>query len=465
MRRPLSLVSALGSLLIALPQFALAQQAPPNRLTMALLGDAILTRRLSPYKEPQFLSMIDLIRRQDVGIVNFEILAHDYEPAPASESGGTYMRTDPFLVKELTWAGVDMVNLANNHTGDYSAEGGQITRRYVEGAGLVAAGQGDDLQKARAPVFFETAHGRVALIGTTNSGSVQSQAGASIPGVPGRPGMSMLRSGPTTPRTLQRDQLESLRATLKAMGQPVSAPGQPLSVFGQLLSPGDRTANPGPQGPDARDMAELVASVKSARALADYVVVTIHAHSQGAYLPIFARGMIDAGADVVYGHGPHFLTGVEIYKGKPILYSIGDFVFQNETLLRLPFDNYDDYGLGDSVLGGVADFNNRRYGFDPQLGKETTGFPTDRRIWEAVIAVPTFEGPRLVSLELHPIDLGFGQPAHVRGRPMFANKELGKKIIDDIVTASRSYGTQIEWQEARGVAVVRIPPTTPGPRR
>ena len=43
--------------------------------------------------------------------------------------------------------------------------------------------------------------------------------------------------------------------------------------------------------------------------------------------------MIDAGADVVVGHGPHVLRGIEIYKGKPIFYSLANFMFQNETLL------------------------------------------------------------------------------------------------------------------------------------
>ena len=54
------------------------------------------------------------------------------------------------------------------------------------------------------------------------------------------------------------------------------------------------------------------------------------------FLVTFARAMVDAGADIFVGHGPHVLRGVEIYKGKPILYSLGDFIFQNETLLRLP---------------------------------------------------------------------------------------------------------------------------------
>ena len=49
------------------------------------------------------------------------------------------------------------------------------------------------------------------------------------------------------------------------------------------------------------------------------------------FIPIFARAVIDAGADVFVGHGPHVLRGIEIYKGKPIFYSLSNFIFQNET--------------------------------------------------------------------------------------------------------------------------------------
>src|SRR6187402_189145 len=96
------------------------------------------------------------------------------------------------------------------------------------------------------------------------------------------------------------------------------------------------------------------------------------------FLVTFARAMVDAGADVFAGHGPHVLRGVEIYKGKPILYSLGDFIFQNETLLRLPSENYETYELGADAH--VADFNDRRYQNDQ------AGFPADRLIWEAMVA-------------------------------------------------------------------------------
>jgi poly-gamma-glutamate synthesis protein (capsule biosynthesis protein) len=427
-----------------------------GRFTAALTGDAIITRRLSPYKEPQFVDMIELVRSADVSFTNLEMLLHDYEPFPAQNSGGTYMRADPLMAKELVWAGFDMVSLANNHTGDYGALGAELTREHVAEAGLVGAGSGDNLFEAREAKFLETHDGRVALIATSSSITEGSMAGPPRGGVRGRPGLSPLRiiEGP---EMLEREDLEVLRQALQTIGQEVTPEGQPLEVFGTELVPGDETGE-GESRPRAEDMEAIGHVVRNASRLAEYVIVSIHAHNQGPYLKTFAHAMIDAGADVFVGHGPHFLTGVEIYKGKPIMYSLGDFIFQNETLLRLPYENYERYGQGFDRTAWVADFNAERYDND------TSGFPARPEIWESVVAMPTFEGERLVSLELHPITLGFGKPTTVRGRPMFAEGELAEKIINDIIEASREHGTVVEWVPDRGIGIVRIPDMATAPR-
>jgi hypothetical protein len=84
--------------------------AVAQEMTLALTGDAIITRRLSVYDEPDFLEMIELIRGADAAFTNLEMLFHDFEPYPAHQSGGTWMRGDPALLEELTWAGIDMVS-------------------------------------------------------------------------------------------------------------------------------------------------------------------------------------------------------------------------------------------------------------------------------------------------------------------------------------------------------------------
>jgi poly-gamma-glutamate synthesis protein (capsule biosynthesis protein) len=267
--------------------------------------------------------------------------------------------------------------------------------------------------------------------------------------VRGRPGLSPLRFEQT--RVLERGHFETLRTALRSIGQNAPAQGERMSVFGTTVVAGDGAGTR--TTPNAEDMAEVAAVVRGAARLADYVIVTIHAHESAGrnsvaadFVITFARAMIDAGADVFVGHGPHVLRGIEIYKGKPIFYSLGDFVFQNETVLRLPWENFASYDLGDTAQ--VADFNARRYSND------TRGFPVQREIWESVIAVPVWRGKELQSLELHPITLGFGKPTTERGRPMFADAELGRKIINDLIERSRPYGTTIEWRD--GIGVVRV---------
>lgn len=103
--------------------FSKGQDGTGGTFSMALTGDAIITRKLSVYKEPPFLKMIGIICSADVALTNFEMLLHDYEPYPMAESGGTYMRGKPLLANEIKWVGFDMVALANNHTGDYGVRG------------------------------------------------------------------------------------------------------------------------------------------------------------------------------------------------------------------------------------------------------------------------------------------------------------------------------------------------------
>ncbi|MCH7564066.1 MAG: CapA family protein [Gemmatimonadetes bacterium] len=420
-----------------------------QEMTLALTGDAIITRRLSVYDEPDFLEMIELIRGADAAFTNLEMLFHDYEPYPAHQSGGTWMRGDPELVEELVWAGFDMVSRANNHTGDYGVEGLRLTTMYVEKAGLVHAGAGESLAEAREARFLETAQGRVAIISMASTFPDHSRAGEARGSMKSRPGLSPLRY--STTRVATADQLDRLEAVMEEMGvgfnRNPSGARTLRTAFVEGTEPGVITK------PDPEDMAEIAAVVNNASRLADHVLVTIHAHeSKGPrsvpadFVVEFARAMIDAGATMFVGHGPHVLRGIEIYKGKPIFYSLGDFIFQNETLLRLPADNYERYDLGPD--NHVADFNASRY------RNETTGFPVNREIWESVIAVPTFLDGELIELALHPITLGFGEPAWVRGRPMLARGELGQKILNDLIERSAPYGTQIDVRD--GVGYVRV---------
>ncbi len=164
------------------------------------------------------------------------------------------------------------------------------------------------------------------------------------------------------------------------------------------------------------------------------------------FIVAFAHAMIDAGADVFLIHGPHVLRGIEIYKGKPIFYSLANFIFQNETLLRLPYENYERYKLGPNKH--VADFNDTRYNFDKR------GFPARAENWESIIAVPQWKKEKLTELKLYPITLGYGHSRPARGRPKFADRDSSIKIIDHLKKYSEPFGTKIDFKD--GIGIVRL---------
>ena len=446
------------STLLAFPALGQHRSADES-FTMALTGDSIINRSLSVYDEPQYLEMIEILRDADVAITNLETVLHNFEPYPMAESGGTWMRSDPKMAEELAWAGIDMVARANNHTGDYGTLGLELTTKYVEQAGLVDAGVGMSLAEAREARFLETSKARVALISLSSSFANHMRAGRSRDDVPARPGLNPLRL--KTTYVLPEDSYEDIRSAADSLGQFTDLDGQPrgtdedepgqMNVLGRNFAVGE--APRVLREPNEDDVAEIMAVINNASRLADFTIVTIHSHQNGGrrelpddFLPVFARAAIEAGADVFFGHGPHILQGIEIYQGKPILYSLGNFIFQNETLLRLPSDNYERYDLGER--SHVADFNDARYEND------STGFPALQENWEAIIAVPTFENRQLTELALYPIDLGFGKTRQIRGRPILADDELGQKIMADLARLSEPFGTEFEYR--RGVGYVKL---------
>ena len=460
MRRIPRSVVAFALLAIAVAVYA---QAPT--MTFALTGDSIITMKLRVHTDPQFTKMIDLIRGADAAFTNLEMLFHDYEPYPSTQSGGTYMRADPALADELVWAGFDMVARANNHANDYGVEGIRLTTKYVSKVGLVQAGVGESLREAREARFLETDKGRVALISTASTFPDPSRAGVSWGDTKARPGLNPLRF--TTTYVLTRQQFDSLRAALRDArqlgggdgggrgrgGANAEGPVNEMTALGRHYIVGDKTETR--TEPLKEDVEGMASVVRNAAKQADYVIVSSHTHEGGAdrftppeFFVTFAHAMVDAGADMIAVSGPHVLRGVELYKGKPILYSLGDFIFENETLLRQPPENYEPLGMPEG--SGVGDFNDRR------SNNDTTGFPADEYIWESVIAMPKFSGKQLTELKLYPITLGYKKPRPQRGWPMFATAELSRKILADITKFSTPYGTKIDVRD--GIGVVSVGP-------
>jgi len=416
--------------------------------TFTLAGDSIITRRLSIYQEPAFTRVIDLVRGADAAFTNLEMLFHDYEFYPTHESGGTWMRAEPALVKDLVWAGFDLVSRANNHAGDYGVGAMRLTTKYVRESGLVQAGVGESLAEGREAAFLDTPKGRVALISTASTFPDHARASDTRGDVPARPGLNPLRF--TTTNIVTRERMDALRSVARELGlRP--GDGDRLTLWGRRFVVG---STPGVRSePVKADVDAMARVVSSAAKMADYVIVSIHSHENGSdrtlpadFLVAFAHAMIDAGADIFVGHGPHVVRGVEIYKGKPILYSVGDFIFENETLQRFPAEAYEAIGLGrDAEIG---DFNETRSGHDQR------GFDADREVWESVVATLAWHGKQLMELRLHPISLGFGLPMSQRGRPVLAEPALAKQILYNVAARSQPFHTRIAIEDGVSRVVV-----------
>ena len=85
------------------------------------------------------------------------------------------------------------------------------------------------------------------------------------------------------------------------------------------------------------DTANMVKAIKNAKNESDYVIANVHFGKEGSHdlekvQVSSAKEYVDAGADIVVGHHAHVLQGVEYYKGKPIIYNLGNFIFNNHTL-------------------------------------------------------------------------------------------------------------------------------------
>jgi poly-gamma-glutamate capsule biosynthesis protein CapA/YwtB (metallophosphatase superfamily) len=274
-----------------------------------------------------------------------------------------------------------------------------------------------------------------------------SRAADARPGARGRPGINALRA--ERRYELNPQELKELRQIMRDLGQQVPENEDAAVEFAETkFMPGKATKVV--EKVNSSDEERILRSVRNAAQQADFVIVTSHSHepsedvlSPPPFLVEFIKKCIDAGADAFIVHGPHQLRGIEIYKGKPIFYSLGNFIFQNETSDSLPSDLYEPYALGEEAL--PADLMNARY------KNGTVGFPASPIWYESVVAVPYFKGHKLSELRLYPIELGQKAPRSQRGTPRLANDEVAREIIHRLATLSAPFGTKITLENGLGI--------------
>jgi poly-gamma-glutamate synthesis protein (capsule biosynthesis protein) len=434
-----------------------------KRIIVTATGDSLITRRLPPYPDDPFARMVALIQSADVAFTNMEMVLSRYEGTPVVESGGMNLSADPAVARDLQRIGFNLTAFANNHTLNYGERGALDTLRALEEIGFVCAGAGRHLAEARMPAFLETAAGRIGLVASASTFAPGQRAGAQRAEVQGRPGLNPQRFD--TLYVVDQEHMDAIQNIAERTGAERQRQrrvwmgfGPPPKREGEFIF-AERSFIVGPEfriktEAHPQDLEGNLRSIRHAREMADLVLVSIHAHEQGAerwqpadFIVEFAHACIDAGADMIIGHGPHLLRGLEIYNGKPVFYSLGNFIFQAEYLQRVPADDYETLRIDPDRSPAEL--------FRHVSKNDTQSFPAERQYWETVLPLCTFEGRELREIRVHPLSLGFGQPWPDRGTPRVADPAIANEVLRWMAELSAPFGTRVSIDE--GVGLVALP--------
>jgi poly-gamma-glutamate synthesis protein (capsule biosynthesis protein) len=304
------------------------------------------------------------------------------------------------------------------------------------------------------------------MVGMTTLGfNPQTYAGATYSsgnysGKPGVNGINLTRYQVVSP-----DQMAALRKVRDAVYQhrgeyanPVDAiganePAERLDLFGIRYRLGDR---PGAYAYEmnADDLREILRSIRNGKQYADFMVATIHTHDLNSALvrahhgeepPDFvielAHKAIDNGADVWVGHGMHVLRGIEIYKGKPIFYGLGEFFRQMDWTI------YPSRPENDMTEAELASRN-----WGPLVSSAIN--------YDSVLTLTRYDKARLQEVRLYPIVGGFDGPISKRGIPRMAPPDAAKRILEKLRALSKPFGTEMTIEGTVGVIKVAASTST-----
>ncbi|MCC6915154.1 MAG: CapA family protein [Rhodospirillaceae bacterium] len=343
-------------------------QPAADEIVLTVAGDAIWLDKFSDSKDARLQALFEVMRAGDISFINFEMVTANSGYPTIKEIA----KSDPSIVKEFVWAGTDVVSLANNHMMDFGSSGLETTRRTLDDAGIKHSGAGVNLAEAFRPTVVERKGLKMALVSVMVSPTltIGTGAGENSPGVAWVRGTSVRKPDGTT----------------------VIAPWE-------------------------SDLKAMEEAIRAARKQADLVAVSLHIHWGGLDVvdpdgkQVVARAAVDAGADIILGHGPHVINGIEFYKSKPILYSIGNFACQ---------------------------FKPEAYTFFPDTLKIVQRLSSDPKLFESMIVrmvlSPKGEFRRM---ELLPVELT------PDGIPHFVTGDKADAILAKVKTLSDPLGTKV----------------------
>lgn len=431
-------------------------------ISFVTTGDYLPTRRVPSYDEESFKTIEKIVKQADGRITNLEIsILTNEEGTPGAIPGGTHIRTTPDRLDDLKAYGFNLIGTANNHAFDYGYEGLEATNRHLDEAGILHTGMGKNLYEAGKPIFLDTPAGRIGFISVSVLPHLTHMATEQRHDIKGRPGINGLRY--VSKHIISSEEL----AVLKNIADKTE-----VNAFTQM-SINEAFMLPFPEGtlpfgydrygyplvfevgadeglftePNEKDMKRFEGVINDASRQADYVMVNFHTHEMKGtnkrlsadFVETAAKKFIDAGAHGVIGNGPHTLRGIEIYRGRPIFYSLGNFIFQNETLDVLPQDFYDAHKI-------PSDYHVMQ-AMDKKSRKGTKGLLSIPEMMESVIPFWTMKDGKLVEMTLYPIELGHGRKRYQNGFPTITKNE---EILKRLQELSEPFGTKIVIKDGIG---------------
>jgi len=463
------------------PKRPLAQElqtSVPDNFKLIAVGDCIISRSLSQYagRDQSFSQAVKLLKSADATYGNLETSILDirqFKGHPYNGIDDVPLISDPAVARDLAAMGFDLMSRANNHALDWGFEGMRETTRWVDEAGIVTAGVGEDQALARAPHYYESLKGRIGIVSLASTFRPTSDALPNHGAAPGRPGINGLTVKKTIvlPADAMRDLSRLTQkiyptADLKSPRKSNDAADQ-LSVFGTTFEAGPKRALRYEM--DSSDLAGILKNVRQGKQHSDFLLVTIHSHesadttapdpkndfeeSPADFVHVLAKAAIDAGADAFLTTGIHHLGPIELYKGRPIYYGLGDF-FWSDIQEPMPADFYKQYKK--SLNGAFLDPDKAT---DADLTNVTNaeGFNGDLP-FESVVTETRFDHNTVAEIRLYPIDLGYGLKLTESGIPRVAKPDTAMKILKRLQTISAPYGTKIQIEpspEWNYVGVIR----------
>jgi poly-gamma-glutamate synthesis protein (capsule biosynthesis protein) len=438
--------------------------------TVAAVGDVMVKRSALSIEDPQFQAPIKILKNADVTFGNMEGNLADLEHFDGPLRG---MMGDKDVAPTLKAMGFDLMNRANNHIFDSDRESMYSTMEQLDKVGIIHAGTGKNLEDARRPRYFDSAKGRVGLVGMHTPNGVQNTSGASYASgnIGGRPGLNALDY--TIYYNVTADELKSLKAirrnaytppagttNVTRLDDPASEPADRVQLFGlwyKVGTPGTRSFEM-----NRTDLREILRSIRNGKYLSEFMIATCHCH-QGPilaqqwlfedqipdFLPELARATIDNGADMFVGHGPHVLRGIEIYKGKPIFYGLGEFYYQWQH-----FDAAMMSGSWQQTAGaGGRGATTANAASDPNVDvRVSTGLRPIN--FESLVTETKYDKGQLVEIRLYPTSGGWDGPISQLGMPRTAPPAMAQRILAHVQELSKPFGTKISIEN--NVGVIRV---------